>query len=143
LQKFDEFRDKAIELSSGLKYVITETKNGVKPKKGVKVKVNCAGYFTDGKLFWTTYKSVAESYDMFDEKQESRGGYSPMDVVYSNEARLIAGFREGMQKMKVGDKALLFIPSHLGYGAQGSGQVIPPDTDLVFELELVEIVSKK
>ena len=43
--------------------------------------------------------------------------------------------------MKIGDKAILFIPSHLGYGAQGAGSIIPPNTDLVFELELVEIVK--
>jgi FKBP-type peptidyl-prolyl cis-trans isomerase len=39
--------------------------------------------------------------------------------------------------MKIGDKATLFIPSHLAYGPQGAGNVIPPNTDLVFELELV------
>ena len=78
---------------------------------------------------------------MYDENQDKRGGYKPMDAVYSNEAKLIPGFREGMQKMRVGDKAMLFIPSHLGYGAQGAGGVIPPNTDLVFELELVEVIK--
>ena len=141
LKYFDENVTKTKELASGLKIVITETVNGKFPVMGAKVKVNCAGYFADGKLFWTTYKDVAELYDMYDENQEKRGGYSPMDAVYSNEAKLIPGFREGMQKMRVGDKAMLFIPSHLGYGAQGAGGVIPPNTDLVFEIELVEVIK--
>lgn len=135
---FDENAKNAIELPSGLKYVITETKNGLQPKTGADVKVNCAGYFTDGKLFWTTWKVLAEAYEMYDHRQESAGGYAPIETVYSDEAPLIQGFREGLQHMKVGDKALLYIPSHLGYGAAGAGGVIPPNADLVFELELVE-----
>ncbi len=133
---------KATELPSGLKFVITETKNGDFPKKGVKVKVNYAGYFTDGRLFDTSYKDIAKAYQVYDHIRDDKGGYAPFTTVYSSEARLIPGFREGLQKMRVGDKAMLFIPSHLGYGPQGSGSVIPPDTDLVFVLELVELVKK-
>ena len=54
---------------------------------------------------------------------------------------MIPGFIEGLAKMSFDDKAVLFIPSNLAYGAQGAGGVIPPNTDLVFELELVEIVN--
>lgn len=141
--KLDEYSSKTVELPSGLKYVITETKNGVKPKAGAKVKVACAGYFTDGKLFWTTWKELAEEYEMYDHRQDSSGGYAPFPTVYSNEAKLIPGFREGLQQLKVGDKALLYIPSHLGYGSAGAGKSIPPNADLVFEIELVEVVTKK
>ena len=141
--KINENADKFIELPSGLKYVITETKKGEKPKKGVDVKVNYAGYFTDGKLFDTSYKEVAKSYQVYDHIRDDKGGYTPFTTQYSPEARLIPGFREGLQKMRVGDKAMLFIPSHLGYGAQGAGSAVPPNTDLVFEIELVEIVTKK
>ena len=136
--KFDLHIANAKELPSGLKYVIIETKNGVQPKTGSDVKVDCAGYFSDGKLFWTTWKELAETYEMYDHRQESAGAYAPLAAIYSDEARLIPGFREGLQQMKIGDKALLFIPSHLGYGAAGAGGFIPPNTDLVFELELVE-----
>ncbi|WP_456377947.1 peptidylprolyl isomerase [Lutibacter sp.] len=141
--KVNENTDKFIALKSGLKYVITETKNGEKPKKGTKVKVNYAGYFTDGRLFDTSYKEVAKAYQVYDHIRDDKGGYAPFTTVYSSEARLIPGFREGLQKMRVGDKAMLFIPSHLGYGAQGAGKVIPPNTDLVFEIELVEVVTNK
>ena len=138
LKEFDANLEKSTELPSGLKILITETKNGKFPKKGVNVKVNYAGYFTDGRLFDTNFKEVAKSYEIYNET----GRYEPFKTVYSSEARLIAGFREGLQKMRVGDKAMLFIPSHLGYGAQGAGGVIPPNTDLVFVLELVEVVTK-
>jgi len=141
--KINENTAKFIELPSGLKYVITETKDGEKPKKGVNVKVNYAGYFTDGKLFDTNYKEVAKAYQVYDHIRDDKGGYAPFTTQYSSEARLIPGFREGLQKMNVGDKAMLSIPSHIGYGAQGMGGVIPPNTDLVFEIELVEILTKK
>ena len=57
---------------------------------------------------------------------------------YSPDAQMIAGFKEGVQQLKVGDKATLFIPSHLAYGERGAGP-IPPNTDIVFEVELVGI----
>ena len=64
-------------------------------------------------------------------------GYQPVPMDYSPEARLIQGFREGLLNMTTGDKVLVFIPAHLGYGAQGAGGVIPPNSDLVFELEIL------
>ena len=139
--RFNEMLPSAIELPSGLKYVITESKNGERPKQGANVKVNYAGYFDDGKLFDTSYEAVAKSFGMYDEKRAKKNGYAPLTTEYGPEARLIAGFSEGLQKMKLGDKALLFIPSHLGYGRQGAGGVIPPNANLVFEVELVETVK--
>ena len=53
--------------------------------------------------------------------------------------RVIKGWNEGIVGMRVGGKRRLMIPSHLGYGAGGSGDVIPPDTDLIFEIELIKI----
>lgn len=51
--------------------------------------------------------------------------------------KLIAGFEQGVVGMKVGGKRTVLIPSSLGYGATGSGSVIPPNAGLVFEIELV------
>ncbi|MFD1292686.1 peptidylprolyl isomerase [Lutibacter holmesii] len=141
LWKFNEALPGAIELPSGLKYAITDTKNGVKPTSGDMVRVHYAGYFSDGRLFDTSYEKVAKDYGKFDKERARKNGYAPFKTVYGPEARLIPGFKEGLQQMSVGDKAIFFIPSHLGYGAQGAGGVIPPNTDLVFELELVEIVK--
>ena len=141
LAKIATYLDEAKPLPSGLKLVITETKNGAFPPKGSNVKVNYAGYFTDGRLFDTSYKDVAIAYGTYDEARDKQNGYAPFTTIYGPDARLIGGFKEGLQKMKIGDKAILFVPFHLGYGAQGAGTVIPPDTDLVFELELVEMAN--
>ncbi|MCF6181966.1 peptidylprolyl isomerase [Lutibacter sp.] len=140
--KINENMAKAQILPSGLKIAITETKNGETPKKGVKVKVNYAGYFTSGKLFDTNLKEVAKAYQVYNEARDKRHGYESFTTVYGPDAHLIAGFREGLQHMKIGDKAMLYIPSYLGYGEQGAGKVIPPNTDLVFELELVGLAKK-
>jgi cyclophilin family peptidyl-prolyl cis-trans isomerase len=141
-QKFETHLAQAQEFPSGLKMTIIENGNGEKPNVGDLVKVNYAGYFSTGQLFDTSYSEVAKKYGVYNEVRDAQNGYAPFEVEYSPEARLISGFREGLQQMKVGDKALLFIPSHLGYGAQGAGNVIPPNADLVFEVELVEIVKK-
>lgn len=143
LKKFNENSAKATELPSGLKIYITKTKNGRFPVKGTKVKVNYAGYFSDGRLFDTSMKDVAIANNVYDEIRDNKNGYVPFETQYSSEAQLIPGFREGLQQMRVGDKAMLFIPSHLAYGSEGAGDVIPPNTDLVFEIELVKVVSNK
>lgn len=136
LEKVEDNRAKAKELSSGLKMIITEQGTGTKPKKGVTVRINCSGYFTDGNLFYTTYKAKAEEFGKYNKATEDQGYYNPFSMPYSEEATLVPGFREGMLNMNYGDKALLYIPSYLGYGSQGNGP-IPPNTDLIFELELV------
>ena len=141
LAKIATYLDEAQALPSGLKLVITETKNGAFPPKGSNVKVNYVGYFTDGRLFDTSYKEVATAYGTYDEAKDKQNGYVPFTTIYGPDAKLIAGFKEGLQKMKIGDKAIVFVPFHLGYGAQGAGNVIPPNTDLVFELELVEMAN--
>jgi cyclophilin family peptidyl-prolyl cis-trans isomerase len=139
MKKINSNLTAATELPSGLKITITETKNGEKPRVGNDINVNYAGYFADGKLFDTNYVEIAKAYDAFNEKRYLNNGYAPFLVVYGPEAPLITGFSEGLQQMKIGDKAMLFIPSHLGYGVQGARGLIPPNTDLVFEVEIVDI----
>jgi len=141
LAKINKYAPEAKELPSGLKLVITETKNGEYPPKGSNVKVNYAGYFTDGRLFDTSFVEVAKAYGTYEEGRDKQNGYAPFTTIYGPDAKLIAGFKEGLQKMKIGDKAMLFIPFHLGYGVQGAGDIIPPNTDLVFELELVGLAN--
>ena len=53
--------------------------------------------------------------------------------------RVIPGWSEGVQLMKKGGKATLYLPSNLAYGERGAGGVIPPNAALIFEIELLEI----
>ncbi len=140
-QSFNELKDDAEELPSGLKMIYTNQGEGVQPTEGQRVLINYEGYLTDGTLFDSNKVAIAEKYEMVDERRLQAGQYSPMPAEYSLNAGLIAGFREGMLRMKVGDEAVLFIPSHLGYGETGAGNVIPPNADLIFKIEIVDIAN--
>lgn len=141
--KFSELKAKATKLESGLEIVFVEQGNGAQPNQGDIVNVYYAGYFADGKNFDTNIAEKAKELGTYDERRAADPrGYAPMPVPYSPDAKMIPGFKEGVQKMKIGDKAILFIPSHLGYGEKGIGP-IPPNTDLIFELELVSIKGKE
>ena len=123
---------------SGLKIISIIKGNGEKPVIGSKVGVNYAGYFMSGDLFDSNIKEVAEVCGKYDRRRDQRNMYNPVPMDYSPDASLIPGFKEGLQQMNYGDKVLLIIPSHLGYGEQGSRGVIPPNADLLFQLEIVE-----
>ena len=130
-------KEKAEELPSGLKILFTEKGDGVQPAEGTKILMNYAGYLENGTLFDSNLEVVAKRYDVWDHRRADGGGYNPTPSDYSKDARLIPGFREGLLAMSIGDKATIFIPAHLAYGERGIPNVIPPNSDLVFELELV------
>ncbi len=65
-------------------------------------------------------------------------GYSKIPFTIGGKNQLIPGFVEGIEKLKIGEKAVLFIPSNLGYGEQGAGKTIPPNANIIFEIELLE-----
>ena len=132
----------AITMPSGLMIIPMKKGNGVKPAAGSKVPVNYAGYFTTGDLFDSNIKEIAETYGKYDSRRDKMGGYSPFPMDFGRDAGLIPGFKEGLQQMNFGDKVMLIIPSHLGYGAQGSRGVIPPNTDLLFEIEIIDEVQE-
>ena len=130
-------KETATELPSGLRILKINEGTGVKPKLDQYVMVSYAGYLITGSLFDSNYEEVATKFNMFDERRKQGRGYEPTPMLYSAEAQLIQGFREGLLTMRVGDKLRLFIPSHLGYGAQGGGRgAIPPNADLVFDIEI-------
>jgi peptidyl-prolyl cis-trans isomerase A (cyclophilin A) len=135
LKKVDESFKKAKELPSGLKIFYTKKGEGKKPGIGSDILIHYAVYFTDGSLLDTNYKQVAKEYGVYNTKQDRRKGYEPFPSKYSMEASLIQGFKEGLHKMRFGDKTMLFVPSHLAYGTQGR-KGIAPNTDLIFELEM-------
>ncbi len=136
-QRFDNLKAEAEELKSGLQIAYIEKGEGPQPKLGDTVMVNYQGYLTDGEIFDTNVAEVAEEAGILNQRRQQMGGYKPMPVLYSPEAPMIPGFKEGIQQMQVGDKAVLFIPSHLGYGDRGAPPVIPPGANLVFQVELV------
>jgi len=139
--EFASQKEQAEELPSGLRVLKLNEGTGEKPKPGQTVMINHAGFLTDGTLFDTSYEDVATKSGKFEAAKKQAGRYAPWPQEYTPEASLIAGFKEGLLTMKVGDKVRLFIPPHLGYGAQGSRNVIPPNADLVFDLEVVSIVK--
>lgn len=122
-------------MPSGIVLIYTKEGKGKKPSAQDKVLVDYAGYLVDGTLFDTSLSAVAKDNGKFDDKRP----YKPLELPYNSKARLIPGFREAVLNMKVNDKVRVFIPSFLGYGARGAGGLIKPDTNLVFDLELVGI----
>lgn len=137
-QELEEQSVKATALPSGLKMMVLAQGDGEKPKIGQKVDVMYSGYLPNGSLFESNYEEVAKKYGKYDERRAQGGGYMPAAMSYATNSGLVAGFEEGLLTMKVGDKVRLFIPSHLGWGAQGAGP-IPPNSDVIFDIELTGI----
>jgi FKBP-type peptidyl-prolyl cis-trans isomerase len=106
---------------SGLRFQIIQKGDGVKAEKGNQVAVHYKGMFADGTEFDNSYK---------------RGNPIEFPVGMGN---VIAGWDEGIQLLKVGDKARFVIPSNLAYGESGAGGVIPPNATLVFDVELMNV----
>ena len=141
LKKNEDLAGRRIDSPTGMAMIFTHESNGITPTAAQKVNIDCAGYFEDGNLFWTTWKDVAEKNNKYDEQQDKAGYYKPFAMPYNETASLVAGFREAMLNMKIGDKARVFIPYYLGYGDAGRAPVIPPKTNLVFDIELTSIAE--
>ena len=107
--------------ASGLRYKIIQEGKGKKATKGDMVSVHYKGQLLDGTVFDSSYKRK-----------------EPIDFTIGV-GQVISGWDEGIQLLKVGDKARLVIPSNLAYGSQGAGGVIPPDAPLLFDVELVNV----
>jgi peptidylprolyl isomerase len=114
-------KEEWVEMDNGLKYQIVKEGTGEVAKKGDTVSVHYTGTLTDGKKF---------------DSSVDRG--QPFEFPLGA-GRVIQGWDLGVAGMKVGEKRILHIPSALGYGARGAGGVIPPNTDLIFEVELLGI----
>ncbi len=106
---------------SGLRYQIIQKGNGKKAEKGQTVSVHYKGMLPDGQVFDSSYQR----------KQ-------PIDFTLGV-GQVISGWDEGIQLLKVGDKARFVIPSNLAYGSQGAGGVIPPNATLIFDVELMDV----
>lgn len=134
----ETYEGKSKTLASGLKMYNITKGSGVKPKAGQTVNLNYEGYFTDGRLFDSNVKSIEEHYGMYNERKEQAQMYNAMPMQISPDAQMIPGFKEAVNQMSVGDKSFFYLPSHLAYGERGN-RVIPPNTDLIFIIEMIGI----
>ncbi len=110
-----------VELPSGLQYQVLKQGNGAKPKATDKVKCHYHGTLINGTVF---------------DSSVQRGQPAVFGV-----NQVIPGWVEALQLMPVGSKWRLFIPSNLAYGEQGAGEMIEPNSTLIFDVELLDIVK--
>ena len=137
--EFKSQKSSALVTDSGLGVVVLQEGEGPVPTEGSFAKVLYAGYFEDGGVFDTNMEDIATKFGTFDAQRKEMGGYNAIPMPYSQDARLISGFKEALLRMKVGDKIRVFVPPHLGYGEAGAGNVIPPSANLVFDLEITGV----
>jgi FKBP-type peptidyl-prolyl cis-trans isomerase FklB len=113
-------RDEVEVTETGLQYEVLAEGEGESPGMSSRVKVHYHGTLIDGTVF---------------DSSVERG--EPIDFPVSG---VIAGWTEALQMMSPGAKYKLYIPHHLAYGERGAGDVIPPFTTLIFDVELLEIL---
>jgi len=119
---------------SGLKYVVKEEGSGTKPAVGDTVVVNYTGSLVTGKVFDTNDAELARKNNKFNPMRQ----YEPLRFRVGHDP-VIQGWTEGLQLLNKGSKATLLVPSNIGYGERGGGE-IPPYAPLVFDVELVDII---
>lgn len=112
-------KESVVTTKSGLQYKVLREGDGPMPKATDTVKAHYEGRFIDGTVFQSSYKT-------------GKPFVSPVN-------RVIPGWIEGLQLMKVGSKYTFYIPANLAYGAQGRGNAIGPNSVLIFDLELLSI----
>ena len=109
-----------VTTATGLQYYDLIIGTGAVPKKGTTVKINYISKLDNGQEIENTYK---------DDK--------PLSFQFGD-SWLIKGIEEGLSSMKTGGKRRLIIPPELGYGDRRIGK-IPPNSKLIYEVELVEV----
>ena len=139
----DDYTSKSKATASGMKKYIITKGTGIKPKTGQNALINYEGYFTDGKLLDTNVQGCELRYGDLIPFKVQRNGYKPAPMPISPNASLIAGFKEALASMRVGEKAFFYFPSHLAYGEIGSPPRVKPNTDLAFIIEMTDIQKKK
>ncbi len=136
---FELNKKSATKTESGLLIKKLVDGSGQKPTEGETVYIHYAGYLENGELFDTSYRDIAAEYYKLNPGRDSAGGYKPIEFKYSSKpGGFITGFSEGLAKMSFGEKAILYIPSYLGYGENGAGDIIPPNANIIFEVELIK-----
>ncbi len=108
---------------SGLEYAVVEPGSGVALEREMYVSLHYTGFFDDEKTVFDSSRQRGE----------------PITFILGRNM-VIPGWEEALINLRVGDKARLWIPSHLAYGKEGRGP-IPPGADLVFDLEILDAAS--
>ncbi len=111
----------AVTTASGLTYIVTRRGAGRLLKTGDRVTVNYTGLLTNGAKF---------------DSSLDRGTPFTFQI---GAGRVIKGWDEGVARLRVGDHATFILPPQLGYGARGAGRDIPPDSTLVFIIEVLSV----
>jgi FKBP-type peptidyl-prolyl cis-trans isomerase len=111
----------AITTASGLTYIVTKQGSGAQLKAGDNIVVNYTGLLTNGQKF---------------DSSLDRGQTFSFPL---GAGKVIKGWDEGFQKLRVGDHATLIIPSTIAYGERGAGNVIPPGATLIFIVEVIGV----
>ena len=114
---------KTVTTASGLKYIDIKEGHGPRPVNGAGAIVSYIGTFENGV--------------QFDVSDDHNGSY----VFKVGVGQVISGFDEGVMTMKVGGKRRLIIPAWLAYGQRGMPPMIPPNTTVIFDVELLDVVS--
>jgi FKBP-type peptidyl-prolyl cis-trans isomerase len=117
-------RDQMTRSPSGLEWTDLEPGTGAEAQSGHVVRVHYTGWLLDGPRFDSSHDRPGNGFSFT-----------------LGQSQVISGWEEGVAGMKVGGKRRLVIPPDLGYGARGSGGVIPPNATLVFDVQLLEIVQ--
>jgi peptidylprolyl isomerase len=130
-------KGQAVSLESGLMLYTLIKGSGELPAQGDIVDLLYAGFFEDGRLFDSNEKDVAFKFGSFNPNREAASAYGPMPLQISAQMQMIPGFKEAVLNMAYGQKVVAFIPAALAYGEVGGGDVIPPNTNLVFELTMI------
>jgi FKBP-type peptidyl-prolyl cis-trans isomerase len=113
---------KSVVLPSGLEYYDLKKGTGAEAKPGKTVKVHYTGWLSDGK---TKFDSSVDRHEPFE--------------FALGAGEVIRGWEEGVSGMKVGGRRQLRIPAKLGYGERGAGSSIPPNSDLIFDVALIDV----
>lgn len=116
---YPELQGETQTTASGLRYIDEQVGSGDAPKQGQNVQVHYTGWLTNGTKF-----------------DSSRDRGQPF-VFSLGKGQVIKGWDEGVASMRIGGKRRLIIPAELGYGARGAGGVIPPNAELIFDVELL------
>ena len=133
----DYVRDNGIAAkpnADGLYVIVKKRGNGPKVATGKEVAVNYTGRLLDGTMFDTSVESDAKEGDIHNPQRT----YEPLTYTQGR-GQLIPGWEQGVEGQPEGSQLQLIIPSALGYGPRGAGQLIPPFSPLVFDIEIVSV----